>query len=412
MLPSIPGYSCRMSFYFRMLLLLSALTMVGPLAIDAYLPSFRSIRADLGTTEVLMQQTLSLFLYAMAGMMLFYGTLSDAFGRRKVILGSLVIYTLGSLGAAFSPSIEWLLAFRVLQGLGSGGGGVVGRAVVRDLFHGPDAQRMMSHMTMVFGLAPALAPIMGGWLEVHLGWRWIFGASALFGTLLLVLCWRHLPESLPPESRQPFRPSLLARSYLDAISHTRFMLLVLLMALAFAGFSLYVGSASHFIMDLLHLPETAFGWMFIPLVGGLITGSALAARLASRLTRRRFVVLAYWITGLGVAVNLGYNLWAGPDISIPWAVLPLFAYSFGLSFLTPSVTMAAMDFFPRNQGMAASMQSFVQMSVFATIAGFVVPLLFGSGLKLAIGMVCVWGISLLLLWTFMALQAWQRTRNS
>ena len=162
MLPSIPGYSCRMSFYFRMLLLLSALTMVGPLAIDAYLPSFRSIRADLGTTEVLMQQTLSLFLYAMAGMMLFYGTLSDAFGRRKVILGSLVIYTLGSLGAAFSPSIEWLLAFRVLQGLGSGGGGVVGRAVVRDLFHGPDAQRMMSHMTMVFGLAPALAARLAG----------------------------------------------------------------------------------------------------------------------------------------------------------------------------------------------------------------------------------------------------------
>ena len=189
------------------------------------------------------------------------------------------------------------------------------------------------------------------------------------------------------------------------------MLLVFLMALAFAGFSLYVGSAAHFIMDLLHLEETDFGWMFIPLVGGLITGSALAARLAARLTRRRFVVLAYWITGLGVALNLGYNLWAGPAISVPWAVLPLFAYSFGLSFLTPSVTMAAMDYFPRNQGMAASMQSFVQMSVFATVAGFVVPLLFGSGLRLAIGMASVWGASLLLLWTFMTLQAAQRRQD-
>ena len=375
-----------MSSYFRLLLLLSALTMVGPLAIDAYLPSFSAIRQDLKTDEVMVQQTLGLFLFAFAGMMLFYGTLSDAFGRRKVILVSLAVYTLASLGAALSPSIEWLLFFRVLQGLGSGGGTVVSRAIVRDLFKGAEAQRMMSHMTMVFGLAPAIAPILGGWLQVLLGWRWVFGFSVLFGALMLVLVWRHLPESLPQEQRQPFHPRAIVAQYISCLRHPRFVLLILMLATAFAGFSLYIGSASHFIMDILHLKETDFGWMFIPLVGGLISGSAIASRLAHRLSRRTFVQTAFIIMAVAAIFNVSYNLMQGSEVRIPWAVLPLFIYSFGLSFLTPAVTMGAMDFFPHNQGLASSLQSFTQMVVFATMAGVVVPLLFGSGLYLALGM--------------------------
>lgn len=394
-----------MSAYFRLLLLLSALTMVGPLAIDAYLPSFSAIKQDLHTDEVMVQQTLGLFLFAFAGMMLFYGTLSDAFGRRKVILVSLVVYTLASLGAALSPGIEWLLFFRVLQGLGSGGGTVVSRAIVRDLFKGAEAQRMMSHMTMVFGLAPAIAPILGGWLQVTLGWRWVFGFSVLFGSLMLLLCWRYLPESLPPQQRQPFHPSAIVRHYLNCLRHPRFVLLILVLATAFAGFSLYIGSASHFIMDILHLQETDFGWMFIPLVGGLVSGSALASRLAHRVSRRNFVQFAFSIMALAAVFNVSYNLMLGPQVKVPWAVLPLFVYAFGLSFLTPAVTMGAMDFFPHNQGLASSLQSFTQMVVFATMAGVVVPMLFGKGLYLALGMAGMWGLSLCFYFAFRMLQA-------
>lgn len=370
--------------------------MVGPLAIDAYLPSFSAIRHEFGASEVMVQQTLSLFLFAFAGMMLFYGTLSDAFGRRRVILVSLVLYTLASLGAALAPSIEWLLFFRVLQGLGSGGGTVVSRAIVRDRFKGSEAQRMMSHMTMVFGLAPAIAPILGGWLQVTLGWRWVFGFSVLFGTILLLVCWRWLPESLPPGQRQPFHPRAIVQQYLGCLAHGRFVLLIVTLATAFAGFSLYIGSASHFVMGILHLPETAFGWMFIPLVGGLVSGSAIASRLAHRVSRGRFVVAAFSIIGIAGLYNVGYNAWQGAQVQVPWAVLPLFIYAFGLSFLTPAITMTAMDFFPSNQGLASSLQSFTQMVVFASMAGFVVPLLFDSGLKLAAGMVCLSALSLLL----------------
>ena len=393
-----------LSPYFRYLLMLSALTMVGPLAIDSYLPSFAAIRADLHTTDVLMQQTLSLFLYAFAGMMLFYGTLADAFGRRRVILVSLVLYIAGSLGGALSTGIESLLVFRVLQGLGAGGGAVVGRAIVRDLYRGAEAQRMMSHMTMVFGLAPAIAPILGGWLQVHLGWRSVFWFATLFGALMFALCWKGLSETLPPEERQPFLPSVIVRQYVECTLHLRFMLLVVVLALSFAGFSLYIGSASHFIMDILHLPETAFGWMFIPLVTGLIGGSAIASRLAHRISRPRMVVMAFGIMALAGSFNLAYNLLAAPHVTVPWAVLPLLIYSFGLSFLTPAVTMTAMDYFPRNQGLASSLQSFVQMVVFASMAGFVVPLLFDSSIKLAWGMVGAGTASLCCYLTFAALR--------
>ena len=369
--------------------------MVGPLAIDAYLPSFAAIRHDLHTSEQLVQLTLGVFLFAFAGMMLFYGTLADAFGRRPVILASLGLYTVASLGAALSPNIETLLLFRVLQGLGAGGGGVVARAVVRDRFSGAEAQRMMSHMTMVFGLAPALAPIIGGWIEVSLGWRWVFGFSVLFGCVMVPLCWLRLPESLPAARRQPFVPRRILGQYLACVRDPRFMLLIMLQALGFAGFSMYIGAASHFVMDILRLTETDFGWMFVPLMGGLVSGAALAGRLAHRVRRRPFTLAAYGLMALAVLFNLGYNLWAGPEAAVPWAVLPLFFYAFGLSFLTPVVTMAAMDLFPRNQGLASSLQSFVQMLVFAVVAGLVVPQLFGSGLRLAFGMTAMWGGSLL-----------------
>lgn len=359
--------------------------MVGPLAIDAYLPSFTSIRETLHTTDYMVQLTLGAFTAAFATTMLFYGTLSDSFGRRKVILWSLGIYTLASLGAALSPNIESLIAFRLLQGLGAGGGGVVARAVVRDRFTGSEAQRMMSQMTMVFGLAPALAPILGGWIEVGLGWRWVFGMSVLFGVVMLWACWRHLPESLPASKRQPFQFGAVARSYVDCVRNPRFMLLIVLSGFAFAGFSIYIGSASHFVVGILGKTETDFGWMFVPLVGGLILGAALASRLAHRMRRLSFFYTAYALCGIAVAVNVGYNLFT-TQAQTPWAVLPLFIYSFGISFLAPAVTMSAMDLLPKTQGLASSLQSFVQMMLFSVMVSVVAPLLYSHALLLAFGM--------------------------
>lgn len=372
--------------------ILAGLSMVGPLAIDTYLPSFPAIAESFGVSALLVQQTLSLYLAAFALMTLFYGTMSDSFGRRPVLLWALAIYVVASLGAAFAPSFGWLLFFRVLQGAVAGAGSVIGQAIVRDRLAGADAQRALSYILTVFGLAPAIAPILGGWLQVTLGWRAIFVFLALFGAAMIAICLRALPESLAPELRHPFEIRLIARHYRAALRQPRFLLLGFANAMAFGGFALYVGSASNFVMTVLKLPETAFAWMFIPLVGGLMLGSTLSGRYAAHIAPRIMIGGGFSAMAVATLGNLAYNYFA--TAAVPWAVLPLFLYALGAALMTPAITVIALDFFPHNRGLAAALLLFIRMFSFALVTGLLAPLLFGSGLKLALGVAASFALSL------------------
>ncbi|MES2148879.1 MAG: multidrug effflux MFS transporter [Pseudomonadota bacterium] len=363
--------------------ILACLGMVGALAIDTYLPSIPAIGHEFEVGPLAVQQTLSVFLFTFAFMMLFYGTLSDSFGRRPVILAALAVYTLASLGAVFAPTFGVLLACRALQGLAAGAGSVIGQAIVQDRFSGVQAQKMMSHIMMVFGLAPAIAPVLGGWLHVTFGWRSTFVFLAAFGSLMMVLCYRALPESLAPGQRHAFHPVSIARNYLNVLSNPQFLLLALAVGLAFGGISLYIGSAANFVMDVLHLPETAFAWMFIPMIGGMTIGSAWGGKLAARVAPVRMMWLGFAIMGGGALLSVGYN--SAFVAAVPCAVLPLAVYTFGLALAMPAIQVGALALFPDNRGLASSMLSFIQMMVFALVSGLVAPLLFGSALKLACG---------------------------
>ncbi|KQW93331.1 multidrug transporter CflA [Massilia sp. Root418] len=364
-------------------LLLAGLTMVGPLAIDTYLPSFPAIALAFDASPIAIQQTLSLFLFCFAFMMLFYGTMSDSFGRRPVILVSLVIYTAASIGAALAPSFGVLLACRILQGLSAGAGMVVSRAIVQDRFQGAEAQKIMSHVMMVFGLAPALAPILGGWLQVSFGWRSIFWFLTGFGILMYVAVLRLLPESLARQDRHAFHAGVIAANYWKVLCHRQFLLLSVSVGMAFGGFALYIGSAAYFVMHILHLPETAFAWLFFPLISGSVVGSGLSGKLARRYSQSAQIWASYAIMGAAGAVNMAYNYYFAAEV--PWAVLPLFVYSFALAVAMPPMTLIALNHFPNNSGLASSMQSFIQMILFALISGVVAPLLFDSAYKLACG---------------------------
>jgi DHA1 family bicyclomycin/chloramphenicol resistance-like MFS transporter len=365
--------------------ILACLGMVGALAIDTYLPSIPAIGRAFEVGPVAVQQTLSVFLFTFAFMMLFHGTLSDSFGRRPVILAALALYTLGSVGAALAPSFGWLLAFRALQGLSAGAGSVIGQAIVQDRFSGAQAQKIMSHIMMVFGLAPAIAPVLGGWLHVHFGWRATFVFLAVFGTLMLLAVWRLLPESLPPEKRHAFHPGAIARNYLKVLGHPQFLLLSLAVGMAFGGLSLYIGSAANFVMEILHLPETAFAWMFIPLISGMVIGSSWGGKRASTHAPAKMQAIGYGLMLLACVMNVGYTAWAGAGVDVPWAVLPLMVYTFGLAVAMPAIQVGALGLFPDNRGLAASMLAFIQMMSFALVSGLVAPLLFGSAFRLACG---------------------------
>jgi len=377
--------------------LLAGLTMVGPLAIDTYLPSFPAIAQTFDATPLAIQQTLSLFLFTFAFMMLFYGTLSDTFGRRPVILWSLVLYIIASIGGALAGSLGMLIVCRVLQGLASGAGSVVGRAIVQDRFSGAEAQKILAHIMMVFGLAPALAPILGGWLQVSFGWRSIFWFLTLFAVLMFVAVYRWLPESLPAKDRHPFEFKTIAGNYLRVLRHKQFLLLAVALGAAFGGFALYIGSAAYFIMNILHLPETAFAWLFIPLVSGMVVGSALSGKLAHRYSQVKLVWISYVGMAVSAAVNVAYTHFFVAEI--PWAVLPLFFYSLSLAIAMPPLSLLAMRHFPNHSGLAASLQSFIQMTLFALVSGLVAPLLFDSAFKLACGVAgCL--VASLLAWVF------------
>ncbi len=364
--------------------ILAALAMIGPFSIDTYLPSFPFIGTDLQATAAQMQQTLSLYLFTLALMTLFHGTLSDSFGRRPVILASLAVYVLTAAGCALAASLPQLLFWRALQGLAAGAGIIVGRAIIRDSFSGHEAQRLMSLVTMIFGVAPAIAPVIGGWLQDALGWRSIFWFLAAFGAVLLAAVTRWLPETHAAAARQPFRAAPLLRNYLRLGSDPKLVLLCLAIAFNFSGFFLYVVSAPAVIYGLLGMTEKDFAWLFVPGIGGVMFGAFLSGRLAGRLASRRTVMIGYATMCLAAVFNIAYCLFLPP--ALPWTVLPVMVYTIGMALAMPSVSLIALDLFPQLRGMTSSLQGFAHSFVAGMTAGVVSPLISGSALTLAGGM--------------------------
>ncbi|MGO1542183.1 MAG: multidrug effflux MFS transporter, partial [Luteimonas sp.] len=362
--------------------LLAGLAMFGPFTIDTIFPAFSQMGEELRADKLAMQQTISVYLFAFALMSVVHGPLSDALGRRRVILGGLVVFTLGSVGCALADNLGTLLVFRAVQGLSAGVGVVVGRAVIRDLFDGPDAQRLLSQVSMIFGIAPAIAPIIGGWI---LGWaRWpaIFWFLVLFSVALLIATWRWLPESLPPAERRSLAPRSLLRDYVTIFANARFQRLAAGGAFNFSALFLFIASAPAFVMDILELDEGQFGWFFVPMISGMMAGAWLSGRSAGRISGITLANAGFACSAVAIVANMGYYLLVD-DPSVPWAVLPLVLNAFGIALVFPIVTLAILDMFPAQRGAAASLQAFTGLVLNAIVAGLLSPLVSGTGLGLA-----------------------------
>lgn len=369
---------------WRFSALLAALFILGPFSVDTYLSSMPDIAADLGASRLQVQQTLSVYLLCVAAMTVVHGPLSDSLGRRRVLLSAQAVFTAASVGCALAPTIGWLLAFRGLQGLSAGAGFVVGGAVIRDCFGGADAQRLMGRVSMIFALAPVIAPAIGAWIHVAAGWRAVFWFLAALAVLLWALTYFRLPETLPPIARQPFSPGYLRGVYRRAATTPPFLLLAFTQAFSFAGLFLYIAAAPVFMLEHLDSGHERFFSMFAASVAGMFTGSFLAERLAGRLAPGRTVRLGLGLQAAAAAANLAYCALATP--ALPWAVLPLTLYCTGMYIAKPPVAIAALDHFPQNRGLASAFQAFMQTLLNAAVAGALAPLLSASPLTLAIGL--------------------------
>jgi len=367
--------------------LLAGLSTLGPFSIDAYLPAFIGIQESLHATPLEIQQTLSGYLFAFGVMFLFHGALSDSFGRRPVILVALAVYTVASCGAALAASAPALIAWRVVQGLSVGAGMVVGRAMIRDLFGPEDAQRLMSLVTLFFGLAPAIAPIIGGWLFVGLGWRSVFWFLTGVGLVLVAVSWRYLPETLGESARQSFHPMALLKGYREVGIDFRFLLLSLAAGFNFNAFFLYIVSAPVFLGEHLRLGPQQYAWLFVPCIAGIMIGAQLSGRAAGRSAAPVTVQRAYGFMAVAAAVNAVYAFSLPP--SVPWAMLPLMVYGIGFAMAMPSITLITLDLFPTRRGMAASLQGFVSGMVNVLTAGVVSPFVSHSIQWLAAAMIAM-----------------------
>lgn len=372
--------------------LLALLGMLGPFSIDTYIPAFSGIAQAIGATPVQMQQTLSAYLFGFAFMNLLHGALSDSFGRRPVVLWGIAVFTLASAGCALSQTIGQLVFFRALQGLSTGAGIVVSRAVIRDMFPPDQAQKVMSQVTIYFGVAPAVAPIVGGWLFVHAGWHSIFWFLTSVGVALWIANWKLLPETLHVTHRQPFNVRNLMRGYWQLGSSPQFLLLALASGIPFNGMFLYVLSAPAFLGQHLHLAPTEFFWFFILTISGIMGGSFASGRLAGRIPPKRQIrwgfIVMFAVSLANVAANFLFPARA------PWALIPIAVFAFGWALMVPVVTLLVLDLYPQRRGMASSLQAFIGSSANGIVAGVIAPLVMDSTRQLAVASLLMMGVGL------------------
>lgn len=367
----------------RLALLLGGLAMFGPFAIDTMFPAFPVIEGEFAVSAVAMQQTISVYLIAYALMSVFHGPMSDAAGRKPVILWGVAVFALASVGCALAVDLPQLLMFRALQGVSAGAGLIVGRAIIRDCLDGDDAQRLMSHITMIFGLAPAIAPVVGGWILGWSDWRTIFWFLTAFSILLLALTAVWLPETHPPQARIALKLRTLYHGNRAILSNRQFLLLASAGSFNFGALFLYIASAPAFVLDMLKLNAQQFGWFFIPMISGMMFGAFLSGRLAGRLSGAQSAGLGFALCALAMGWNLAYCALVDTP-SAPWAVLPMALNAVGIALVFPILTLAILDMYPRQRGAASSMQAFVGLSFNAVLAGAVSPWASQSAMRLAL----------------------------
>lgn len=365
------------------LLIMAGLGMVGPFSIDTIFPAFAQMQREWGSSELELQQLISVYLLSFAVMSLLHGPLSDALGRKPVIIGGTILFIAASVGCAVSPSLPVLLFFRAIQGLSAGAGQIISRAMVRDVFSNDQAQRTMSHIAMIFGLAPALAPIVGGWLLGIGSWRGIFWFLVGFGVVILLLVIFALAETHPPELRSKFDARTLVSGLVAVWRDRNGRRLAFTGMFNFAGMFLYISSVPLFVLKLLGKGEQDFWILFVPLISGLVLGSWVSGRLAGRMSGRKLASLGYVISLVGGLVNLIFSLFPATQ-ALPWAVVPLPIYSFGIAIAFPILTLAMLDLFPNARGSASSVQSFVALVANAFIAGVLAPAVAFSQPSLAV----------------------------
>jgi DHA1 family bicyclomycin/chloramphenicol resistance-like MFS transporter len=373
--------------------LLAALTALGPLSTDLYLPSLPDIGRFFAASPTWVQLTLSAYLIGFAAGQLVYGPISDRHGRRPVLFAAVAIFCVASLICTFAPSIESLIAARALQSFGAAGAIVLARAVVRDLYTGARAGKELSVMGAIMALAPIAGPIIGGLLHTAFGWRATFAALLLAGLALGLLAFRKLPETLKFPAPEPVSLRSMLIAYRSLLARREFLVYAGIVSACYAGLFAWLSSASFILQDIYGLSPLGFAVYFLPSAVGYLVGTSIASRIVSRIGIRRTI-------GFGAAALLSGGIAMIVALSVAGAsvlavVLPTALYIVGLGLTFPQAMAGGLTPFPERAGAASSLLGFIPQ-FFAVMAGVtVVALLDGTAWPLALALTVMGALTLL-----------------
>lgn len=381
----------RLGFF----LLLGSLTAIGPLSIDMYLPSFPSIASTLAATGGAVEFTLAAFFIGLSLGQAFYGPITDRYGRKPPLYGGMALYVLATLGCALSNSIEMLIACRFVQALGGCAGMVITRAIVRDHFEAQGAARAFSLLILVMGIAPILAPIVGGGILQLTSWQGIFWCLAIYGALSLAAIHFGLEESHPADPNSPLHPLTTLKNYATLCKDRTFIGNVLAGGLAQSGMFTYITGSPFVIIELWHIPAQHFGWVF----GSNAFAYILASQINSRLLPRfgigkilRHATLAP--AGFGLVLLLSGATGLG---GLPLLLVGLFGYMMSLGFISPNTTASALAKQGHQAGLASALMGALQFSM-ATVASFIIGMIHAKTALPMTGTMALCGISSLILY--------------
>ncbi len=354
---------------FATTLSIAALVALGPLSTDMYLPALPGMASEFDTDSGNIQLTLSLFMVGFAFAQIIYGPLSDRFGRKPVLLIGLLIFIISSIGCALSSSINTLLLFRFLQALGGSAGPVLGRAMVRDI-HGPESSgKILSHIASAMALAPAVAPIAGGFMFIAWGWASIFWLLVSFGIAETLLLYFKIEESAPQEFRHPKSINTILSNYKTLLKDRNYLGYTLTCTLSFAGLFSYLSGSSFVIIDYFSVSEVGYGLLFSLVVIGYISGTLTGGKLSLSWGYKNLVALGSIIclfSGLLMLILTGLNTQHVASI-----VIPMMFFMMGVGLVMPQSMAGALANYPQMAGSASGMLGFIQMSI-AGIAGIIV----------------------------------------
>lgn len=351
------------------MLTLAALVALGPMSTDMYLPALPRIANELNAGATSVQLTLSIFLFGFAVAQLFYGPLSDRYGRKPVMAVGLIIFVIASIGCALAEDINTLMFFRLLQALGGSAGPVIGRAIVRDIYDAKESGRALSHIGSIMALAPAFAPILGGVFAATMGWHSIFWFLVAYGILGLLFFLLKVKESAPVAKRHPKPTGLIHQHYKQLISDQNYVGFTLTCSFSFAGLFAFLSGISFVLIGQFDVSEQQFGWYFMLIVAGFIVGTQISAKLEQTQSHHHLILAGslLLLTASGIMIFLVCL----ESANVASVITPMMVFMVGVGIIMPQSMAGALKNYPNIAGTASGLLGFVQMSI-AGLAGVVV----------------------------------------